>query len=265
MIIHQAMNTGGSYVYVNHIYRDRDFAPHFHSNYELVYIFCGQLEAIIDGRKIILNPGDFALCLSNEVHHYQSIGSTRYYVGVFSADFVPEFHKAVAGKTGRISRFRCEGSILSFLLEHILLGRARGTPPFHLLVAGLNIACGEYQKQTELIDRDNKEYALMNTIADYIGKHFRRKLTLKEVATVLGYDYYYFSRLFYQIFSMKFSDYLNACRFSAAVDALHTTDRSITDIALDSGFQSIRSFNDVFLRRTGMSPAQYRKQLQHNT
>jgi len=221
----------------------------------------GQLEANIDGRITVLEPGDFALCLSNEVHHYRVIGSTRYYVCVFSPDFVPEFHKAMEGKTGLTSRFRLEGSMLSFFQEHILRKRSEGMPPLHLAIAGLNIACGEYQRQVELVERDNKEYALMNAIADYIGQNFRHKLTLKDVATALGYDYYYFSRLFYQIFSMKFSDYLNACRFAEAVDALRTTDKSISQIALDSGFQSIRAFNDVFLRKTGISPVQYRKQL----
>ena len=76
----------------------------------------------------------------------------------------------------------------------------------------------------------------MNKVADYIGTHFREKLTLRDVAQSLGYDYYYISRLFSQIFSMKFADYLNACRFSAAADALISTDAPITRIALESGF-----------------------------
>lgn len=261
MIFHQIENTGGSYTYNHHIYRDRDFPPHFHRSYELIYVFYGRLDTIIDGRKCQLFADDFALCLSNEVHTIQPVGNSRYWIGVFSPDYVPEFHKAMDGKTAKISKFRCEGTILSFLQEHLLLGHSRGDPEPHLLSAGLTLACGEYQKQVELMDRDNKEYALMNTIADYIGQNFRQKLTLKDVATALGYDYYYFSRLFYQIFSMKFTDYLSACRFAEAVDALRTTDKSITQIALDSGFQSIRAFNDVFLRKTGISPAQYRKQL----
>lgn len=260
MVFHQADNSTGSFHYDNRFYKAYDWPPHFHRNYELVYVDYGQLEAIIDGRKNILNPGDFALCLSNEVHLYRRIGETRYFINVFSPDFVPQFHKAIEGKTGKSSRFQLDGSILSFFREYILRKSTEGIPAPHLQAAWTNLVCGEYQRQVELIDRDNKEYALMNTIADYIGKHFREKLMLRDVATALGYDYYYFSRLFYQIFSMKFSDYLNACRFAEALDALTNTDRSISQIALDSGFQSIRAFNDVFLRKTGISPAQYRKQ-----
>ena len=260
MIFHQTMNSQEGIFYNHHIFRTASYPPHFHRGYELIYIFHGQLDAIIDGRKCQLFANDFALCLSNEVHTFQPVGDSRYWIGVFSPDFVPEFHRAVRGKTGKSPVFHCTGSILSFLQEHILLGHSKGDPEPHLLSAGLTLSCGEYLNQVQLIERDNKEYALMNTIADYISKHFREKLTLRDVSTALGYDYYYFSRLFYQIFSMKFSDYLNACRFAEALDALHNTDKPITQIALDSGFQSIRAFNDVFLRKTGISPAQYRKQ-----
>lgn len=260
MVFHQSSNSTGTYHYDPHVWRSHDFAPHFHHSYEVVYVFFGQLEVIVDGRKELLNEGDFALCLSNEIHTYRRIGPTRYYVGVFSPDFVPEFHRTTEGKTARSCKFRIDGSILSFLQEHILQDKKTGIPPFHLQIAATNLICGEYQRQAELMERNNKEYALMNTIADYIATHYREDLHLKDVATVLGYDYYYFSRLFYQIFSMKFSDYLSTCRFASATDALLSTDKPITQIALESGFQSIRSFNDVFLRKTGLSPAQYRKQ-----
>jgi len=260
MVVHQKDNSTGIFHYDNHIYKRTDWPPHFHRDYELVHVLNGQLEAIIDGRKVILETGDFALCLSNEVHLYNRIGDTRYFVCVFSPDFVPQFHKTVEGKTSKYFPFRIAGSILSFFHEHIVMGYYDGIPEPHLQTAWVNLICGEYLKHVELMDRDNKEYALMNAIADYIGQNFRQKLTLRDVATALGYDYYYFSRLFYQIFSMKFNDYLNTCRFAEAVDALRSSDKPITQIAADSGFQSIRAFNDVFQRKTGMSPAQYRKQ-----
>ena len=290
MVVHQIKNSDGSFYYEQHIFRDVSFPLHFHRNYELIYLFSGQLEVIVDGRRVSLEPGDCALCLCNQVHSFEPLGAadtiithaavnpvltasagshgdqadrpatSRYFVLTFSPDFVPEFHKAVEGKTGKTCIFRLEGSIQEFFREHIFRSYRMPLPEFYLQQAATNLICGEYQHQVELIQRDNKEYTLMNKVADYISTHFREKLTLRDVAQSLGYDYYYISRLFSQIFSMKFADYLNACRFSAAADALVSTDAPITRIALESGFQSTRTFNDVFLRKTGLSPAQYRKQ-----
>lgn len=291
MVIHQIKNSGGSFFYEPNIFTNLLFPPHFHRNYELVYMLSGQMEVIVDGRTALLEAGDCALCLSNEVHSYHPVtpagivsiqahllpgekpqnvpyaknGHTpddaiaRYFVCVFSPDFVPDFHKAMEGKTGKTCKFRLEGSVLDFFLEHILASGKQPRAAPYLQQAITSLFCGEYQRQIPIIPRDSKEYALMNAVADYIGTHFREKLTLRDVAHALGYDYYYISRLFSQIFSMNFAEYLNTCRYSAAVDGLLSTDKPITQVAMESGFQSTRTFNDVFLRKTGISPAQYRK------
>ena len=259
MFFHQIENSQGRYAYNARYYKRVHWMPHFHKSYEALYVAEGLFEIIVDGKRAVLQPGDFALCLSNQVHSHRVIENARYWVGVFSSDYVQEFEKALKGRIGTNFHFRCEGSILAFLQEHLMLDKTEPAPDLHLRIAGLNLLCGEYLRNNELIERNNTEFALMNDICDYISNNYREKLTLKDVAEALGYDYYYFSRLFSRIFGIRFIDYLNACRLSTAMDALRNTDNSITSIALDSGFQSIRSFNDVFLKNTGMSPAQYRK------
>lgn len=259
MFFHQIENSTGAYVYNSRIFRHAYWMPHFHKAYEVLYVFSGTVEITVDGKHSLLHAGDFALCLSNQVHNYATGENTRYWIGVFSGDYVPEFEKVIKNKVGVNYRFHCESSILEFLKQHIMLGERDPVPSICILVACLNLLCGEYLKNTDLIERDNSEYAMMNDICDYINNHYRNKLTLRDVAEALGYDYYYFSRLFRHIFGVRFIDYLNACRLNTALEALRSTDSSITSIALDSGFQSIRSFNDVFLKSMGMSPAQYRK------
>ena len=136
-----------------------------------------------------------------------------------------------------------------------------GTPDPYRLSAALYMLCGEFLQSITLIERNNPEYALMNDIVDYIAENYQSKLILKDVAAALGYDYYYFSKLFHQTFGQSFNEYLSTYRFNASLHALRSSDKPISTIAKESGFQSIRSFNDIFLKRTGVSPAQYRKQL----
>ena len=265
MFVHQSDNSQGKYMYNSHIFHRVHWPAHFHRSLEFVYLFQGSFTAVIDGQVTILEPGDFLLCLSNQVHDYTAAPGSRFWIGVFSGDYVPEFEAAIKGKVGKTCRFRCDDTILAFLEKHILLDFQSPIPPFHRLSAALNLLCGEYLQSVELVERDNSEYSLMNDICDYILSNFRNKLTLKDVAIALGYDYYYFSRLFRQTFGICFVDYLNACRCNAASNALRDTDKTITAIALDSGFQSVRTFNDVFLKSMGTSPAQFRKMLRQKT
>ena len=259
MIFHQPHNSQSSHSYNAYIYQDLEFQPHFHRNFEVIYVFSGQVEVNINGRNTLLTAGDLAFCLSNEIHQYRTPEHSATWVGVFSGDFVPEFEKSIRGKTGRNCRFHCSESTLAYLKEHLFHA---GPPDFYSLAASLYMLCGEYLRQITLTDRSCREYALMNDTVDYISQNFRRRLTLAEVARALGYDHCYFSKIFHSAFGVCFSDYLNTCRFNAAAEALLTSNDSITAIALESGFQSIRSFNEVFRKKAGMTPAQYRKALQ---
>ena len=214
------------------------------------------MRSVIGGKESILLPGDFALCLSNEVHQYEPLKKTIAWIGVFSGDYVPMFDKAVAGKCGNTSCFHCDENTLQYLKEHLLF---KGAPDFYRLTAGLNLLCGAYLEQVTLSERTHRENTLINRAADYIAQNFRQRITLADAALALGYDYYYFSKNFHALFGVGFNDYLNTVRFNAAAQALLTGNEPITAIALDCGFQSIRSFNDVFRKKTGMTPSQYRK------
>ena len=69
---------------------------------------------------------------------------------------------------------------------------------------------------------------------------------------------YVLSRLFSQIFHRNFNQYLNDARLNYASYRLENTRDSITNICLDSGFESQRTFNRTFKERYKISPSDYR-------
>ena len=74
----------------------------------------------------------------------------------------------------------------------------------------------------------------------------------------LGVSKYVLSRLFSKTFHRNFNQYLNAARLNYACHRLENTRDSITNICLDSGFESQRTFNRVFKERYKISPSDYR-------
>ena len=66
------------------------------------------------------------------------------------------------------------------------------------------------------------------------------------------------SRLFSKTFHRNFNQYLNDARLNYACHRLENTNDSITNICLDSGFESQRTFNRVFKERYKISPSDYR-------
>ena len=85
------------------------------------------------------------------------------------------------------------------------------------------------------------------------------ELLLSDVlGTDLGVSKYVLSRLFSKTFHRNFNQYLNGARLNYACHRLENTSDSITNICLDSGFESQRTFNRVFKERYKISPSDYR-------
>ena len=96
-------------------------------------------------------------------------------------------------------------------------------------------------------------------IACHIAKNYTQKITVEGVSKLVGLHPNYAMGLFQKTFGTTLVNYLTQHRLSHAQRMLTTTEQPITDIALQSGFQSISRFNDVFNRSFGCSPRAYRK------
>lgn len=80
-----------------------------------------------------------------------------------------------------------------------------------------------------------------------------------EAARVCNLSYSYFSRIFKRIMKKSFTEYVNYVRITEAQRMLASTDKTITDIALDIGFSTTSYFIDKFKRQVNMTPMQFRR------
>jgi AraC-like DNA-binding protein len=188
------------------------------------------------------------------VHSLVSEGESLCWIGVFSEDFVHAFAKETLGKTGTDFVFRCAPPIEEFLRKNLLTAEI---PPLFLLKSCLYAVCAEYNRQITLVPQEAKSGALMRAVTDYIGAQYKNSITLADMARALGYNYHYLSKCFHRIFNMPFPEFLNSYRLEAALALLTESERNIADIAFESGFGSVRSFNAYFKSRIGTAPAAY--------
>lgn len=96
-------------------------------------------------------------------------------------------------------------------------------------------------------------------VVQYISENFKNDITLKEVAERKGYNYQYLSRTFNRTFGIGFRKMLSRCRMDYACSLLRETDLPIAQVAFESGFRSIRSFDHVCLETFGRSPKEIRR------
>lgn len=114
------------------------------------------------------------------------------------------------------------------------------------------------KEKTAELDLDD-HYSYHVTKAEiYIEKHYAEAITLDSIANYLGINKSYFCTIFKKVTKQSFCNYTNAIRVDKSKHLLISTDLSILDIALATGFSSSSYFNTVFKKVTGITPLEYR-------
>ena len=93
---------------------------------------------------------------------------------------------------------------------------------------------------------------------DLADAHYFEPLGVDELARAAGLSRAHFSREFKSAFGESPHAYLLTRRLERAAALLRTTDRSVAEICLDVGLQSVGSFTTSFTRTYGRSPTAYR-------
>jgi len=101
--------------------------------------------------------------------------------------------------------------------------------------------------------------ALVKRTLAYFHQHYAQPLSRAEIARAIGVNGNYLSEIFRQELGLSPWEYLNRYRIKKAKDLLDHTDKSVTAIAFEVGFNDPAYFNRVFRKIVGMSPGQYRK------
>lgn len=258
MLNYQLDNSLGNYNYNTCLYpqhnADQRFKLHFHKNLELHVVLEGELYLTVNGSTEVVPAGDMALVLSNQIHTFLSPKESKNLVIVFSEDYVPKFAAAVRGKQGNCFHFTPEKTVWDMILQYLPCEDAS----VYLKKACLYGACGEYLDQVTLESRSDKSDFLVGQMLNWVSENYTEDITLKQLAQVFGYDYHYLSRLLTNEYGINFRQLVNQYRVDEAISLLESTDAPITQIALKSGFQNIRTFNHVFREFVGHTPKEHR-------
>lgn len=105
------------------------------------------------------------------------------------------------------------------------------------------------------------QQAWLGGARDLIQDCFRSRLTVRQLAEALEVDPLHLSRCFRRRFGCSPGDFLRQCRVRHASELLRGRDRSLAEVALESGFADQAQLTKAFKRLTGMTPGQYRKLL----
>ena len=112
-----------------------------------------------------------------------------------------------------------------------------------------------------MIEQKCREPEVVMRARRFIAENKRGRLSLSSVAKISGASMFHFCTLFRQTTGLKFSDYVARSRIEDARVLLCDPRRRMSEVAYETGFQSMTAFHRAFRRIVGQSPTEYRTHL----
>ncbi len=136
---------------------------------------------------------------------------------------------------------------------------------FHLLLEDLLQAHRNIYRELERLPATREVtrvelYRRLHRAKDFLDSNVELPATLAETAEVACLSPHYFLRQFKHLFHETPHQYHRRRRLERARYLLVESERSVTDICFQLGFESLGSFSWLFRRFFGLSPAQYREE-----
>ena len=104
-----------------------------------------------------------------------------------------------------------------------------------------------------------KSFRKLAPILNYIEDHYNEPITLETITKMFNIEKTYFCKFFKTNMNATFTQYLNTVRINKAKTLMLSANKSITEIAAETGFSSSSYFAEIFKRNVHCTPNQYQK------
>ncbi len=108
------------------------------------------------------------------------------------------------------------------------------------------------------LDTRNDYAARMLRVLNHMQRHLDAPLDIPRLAGIAHFSASHFHRVFKGMLGESIMDHVRRIRLERACLEIAGTDVSVTDIALDAGYESLEAFSRAFRKTFGLSPSQCR-------
>ncbi len=241
---------------------------HTHPSYMFILMFDDVTQIIINGETILAQYGKVFTLKPNIEHHEVYSNNTPKYIAVmidshfFKAqlsdysinyDNIIEYgyYEPSSGLIPLLKKFMIEsGSNLpgsGKILEALSLEICH-----NLIRSIINISV----EQDTISDRLEVSRAIT-----FIHTHIDEKITVNQIAQEVNMSASHFSRIFKREIGLSPLAYLLNTRLDRVKKLLVSSNKTITQIALESGFNSSAYLATAFMKKYNMSPSSYKRKL----
>jgi AraC-like DNA-binding protein len=252
--------------------------PDHHNEVELNFLESGSVTYLLGGNKTVVEAGKLSVFWAAIPHQIIDFGNEpAYYVATIPLqcflqwrlpeNFVQRLMQGHFVSEQTTSRADSDAEMFEHWEDDLLKKTPELERPVllemqaRLIRLALNLPARSKPrtKRDRISTITNTGLNKVEQMACFIAQNYTEKLTVQQIGEFVRLHPNYAMNLFQKTFGTTLIAYLTQHRVSHAQRLLATTDRTVTDVAFDSGFNSISRFNDAFRGVCGCSPREYRR------
>ena len=242
---------------------------HWHENCEICQIIDKPCRILVDGDVITASPGDIVVINEYDIHRFLiDLDGTRIRIIQFAASLfinleVPLKPLKTHIKSEEIKAVPNLESYLNSLFEIMeaengIVTNGKENPFSQNLTVSLYYILMRHFSQEGYAQRKKKERDEFYAVVEYIKENFTKEIKVTDIAKKFYMSKTKLSLLFKKYSGLCVNEYINTLRVKK-VNFMLSQGNTITYAALESGFQSIRTFNYTYKKLFGVPPSERMK------
>lgn len=235
-----------------HKYRNLQNLPHWHMECELIFAETGTAQVTVDSESYRLEGSSFAFVRSGAIHNISSSSENIITVVKIDQSIIEHAFGSMSPvypllQFSDISVHDLMDELIRYQNSGLRYGNVICDSILLQLLAEVFSRCDMTARPYEC--NSEKFKSLLSLIEQQYAD-----ITFEQAAEFMCFSKPYFSKYFSRISGISFSSYLNIIRTEKAIAMINEGRLSITEIAHNAGFGTIRHFNRTFKELTGYSP-----------
>lgn len=251
---------------------------HWHSFCEITYVEQGIGSYYVNGLEYSVKKGDLIIFNNAELHGWRvsdedmhvtvMIFPTEFIAdstSIFNNDYLEPFVERGSNFKNKVDSKDAVTIEIGRVMEEIFREYSTHPVGYQLMVKAdvfriLTLLIRYYQNDVKtalsgenLMEKKNAMKRLEEAFY-YINSHYTERITLDEVAKSVYMSPNYFSMYFKKVTSNNFSEYVTKLRLKKANEMTMTTDKSMSEIAMECGFRNMSNFYRLYKKHSGNLP-----------
>ena len=251
-MIYQHENSLKSYDFRSRYHDGYIFSAHLHEFSEYLYVKTGTADVYINGKYIKVPEKHLIFIPPNYIHEYKA-ENAKVVCAVFSNDYIPVFFNQLGNR-----QIICT-PVFAGENEHIIEKLYSNKNYSPLIVSGyLSLILNNVILNSNFTTSEYTDGVLYQQVVSYISRHYTENITLKSISKKFGYNEKYLSSTLHKLTGINVRKLISLYRVNKAKELLSISNSDVSNIALNSGFSAINTFNRTFKELVGVTPTEYK-------